>query len=136
MNAMSGQENLPASILNDVQFDQALAAEAITALQTAARLLDQYNTQRASLANQARQDWNGWSRHTFDGFYREMMNAGASLVQDLLSTAAAISVAMREASLEQKRRDEQRQQDDQARARLEAKLAQQRIDQMARHHDF
>jgi uncharacterized protein YukE len=96
------------SIWDNVNFDQAAANKAASALEDAAHQLDQANKDRARQAKHARQDWSGATRSEFDQALNPAMREAGNLVDALRRAAGTIRHAKDEASLEQQRRSKAR----------------------------
>lgn len=92
------------SIWDNVAFDHVAANEAVGALERAATQLDQASRDRASQAEQAREDWSGATRVQFDQTLDPALSRAGNLVDALRRAASTIRQAMADATTEQQQR--------------------------------
>ena len=98
------------SIWDNVRFDQAAASKAASALEDAARQLDQATNDRAGQAKHARQDWSGATRSEFDQTLNPALGQAGDLAEALRRAAGTIRQAMTNATTEQQQRVKARKQ--------------------------
>jgi uncharacterized protein YukE len=91
-----------------VNWDHGAAEAAIAALRRAADLLDQTTSERERVAGEARAEWRGRYRESFDGQFGQVVNRARQLAEEYRDAANQIARASQWAWEEQRRREEER----------------------------
>ena len=92
----------------DVRFDHALCEYAVAALRSAAARLGETATARAGAAEDARREWRGRHRETFDAELASLQRASSELHSRLLDAVRQLGRAAEDARDEQSRREADR----------------------------
>ena len=93
---------------SNVNWDFGAAEAAIGALRRAADLLGQTTSERERVAGEARAEWRGRYRESFDGQFQQMVNRARQLADEYRGAANQIARASQWAREEQHRREEER----------------------------
>lgn len=93
---------------SDVDWDHGAAEAAIGALRRAADVLDQITSQRERVADEARAEWRGRYRKSFDGQFQQMVSHARQLAGEYRDAANQIARASQWAWDEQRRREQER----------------------------
>lgn len=88
-----------------VEWDYGAAEAAIAALRRAADELDLTTNKRERVAGEARAEWRGRYRESFDGQFQQMVSRARQLAAEYRDTANQIGRASQRAWEEQRRRE-------------------------------
>ena len=93
---------------SDVRWNQGAADAASSSLRRSAENLEQTASERSRVADDAKAEWRGKHRDSFDILLSQMLSEASSLAQQCREVAARIDGASRQAYEEQRRREAER----------------------------